>query len=67
MPPEMKYVGDCENCGSSLMHETEEMFDGTSLVCPHCSCVHWWSCDQDGGYINTENEFESEINNNKGE
>jgi hypothetical protein len=56
----MVYVGDCENCGSSLMNETDEMFDGTSLVCSECSCIHWWSCDEDGGYIATNNEFEND-------
>jgi hypothetical protein len=57
----MVYVGDCENCGASLEHETEEMFDGTSLVCSECSCIHWWSCDEDGGYIATEWEIQGDI------
>jgi hypothetical protein len=57
--PDMCEVGQCDNCGQGLYHETEEMFDGTTLICGDCKTIHWFSCDEDGGFINTEGEIQT--------
>ena len=44
-------IGNCENCGQGLYHNSNELYDGQDLTCHECGCIHWFSADPESSYV----------------